>query len=395
MIVGAGPVGAVSALLLGRRGVSVTLIEGRHALSTLSQASTFHPSTLDLLATEGIDLAADPDAVRVTSIQWRDNNGEIRTEVDYRLLESSTGHPFRIHLDQQALLDRLALLLAAEPRIVVRTGLTALGVDPSGPSAVVSTDDGRPFTVDADSVVGCDGSHSTVRTSAGFGFTASEYPTGAIRAHLTRDLAELMPPTREGRPLSGLCYFRGGGDGVSVLQMADTSRLIVRTTHPSGDLERLRNAVERATPWHVGDLGIDRIDSYRLTRGVADGYLCDRGPVMILGDAAHVTSTAGGLNMNCGLHEAFALMPVLADFLLGRTGWNSVADVAEIRRTYVVQEVIPRSEWRVKGLQDPSRTALREHLDDIDLLARDAEAARRFLVRAALLDSPLTPVRAE
>lgn len=389
VIVGAGPVGALSALLLARRGVSVTLIEARPTLTTESRASTFHPSTLDLLAVEGIELSDDPDAVRVSSIQWRDNRGEIRAEIDYRLLEGITRHPFRIHLEQQALLDRLAVLLAAEPRILFRPGLTATHLDPTGPSVTVSSEGDRDRTVAADVILGCDGSRSTVRAAAGVGFRASEYPTGAIRAHITGNLDELMPPSA--RPLSGLCYFRGGDDGVSTLRMARNTRLIVRTTNQDDHFRRLSEAVANATPWTIDEIPIDRIDCYRLSRGVADRYLSGRGPIVILGDAAHVTSTAGGLNMNCGIHDAFALMPVLADWLTGDGDLDSVAKLAEIRRDYLVREVIPRSERRVRGLQEPDDTELKEHLDDINRLAANPEEARRFLVEASLLDTPMTP----
>lgn len=395
VIIGAGPVGALSALLLARRGVSVELIEAHATLTTESHASTFHPSTLDLLAAEGIELTNHPDAVRVKSIQWRDNRGQIRAEVDYRLLDGITRHPFRIHLEQQALLDRLAILLAAEHRISFRPGLTATNVDPTGPSVTVSSEGGRDHTLTAGVIIGCDGSRSAVRAAAGIGFPSSEYPTGAIRAHMTEDLAELMPPNRGEQSLSGLCYFRGKGDGVSTLRMARSTRLIVRTTHHDDDFRRLSEAVANATPWSIDDFSIDRIDNYRLNRGVADCYLARLGPVLILGDAAHVTSTAGGLNMNAGLQDAFALMPVVADWLHGETALESIAEVAALRREYLEHQVIPRSERRVKGLQELDSAALKEHLDDIDHLAADPDAGRRFLIEASLLDMPLTPAGAQ
>lgn len=396
VVVGAGPVGALSALLLARRGISVTLIESRTTLATESHASTFHPSTLDLLHAEGIDLSADPEAVRVTSIQWRDNRGAIQAEIDYRLLDGRTLHPFRIHLEQQALLDRLAALITADHRISFQPGLTATGLDPDTTGVTVSPEDGRDHTVRADVVIGCDGSHSIVRAAAGIGFRAVEYPTSAIRAHVRQDLAVLMPSTPQTGELAGLCYFRGGGDGVSALRMARSTRLIVRTTHSESDFGRVRAAVTNATPWSVDDLAIERIDTYRLSRGVADRYVSRFGPVLVLGDAAHVTSTAGGLNMNSGIQDAFALMPALADWLHGRAELDSVEKIAELRRNYVVEEVIPRSERRVRGLQDPGHTAFREHLDDISRLAADPDAARQFLIEASLLDTPLqldTPLK--
>ena len=126
---------------------------------------------------------------------------------------------------------------------------------------------------------------------------------------------------------------------------------------------------------------------------MAKSYLCERGPVLILGDAAHVTSTAGGLNMNSGIHDAFALMPVVADWLHRRVGRSALELLAASRRNYLLREVIPRGERRVRGLQDPDRDSLNGHLADLDQLSADSAAARQFLIEASLLDTPLTAVR--
>lgn len=390
VVVGSGPVGALSALLLAARGVAVTVLDQGPGLTTRSQASTFHPSTLDLLTSIGIDLLTDPNAIRVTAVQWRDRSGQLLAEVDYRLIESLTAHPLRIHLDQQALLDRCAALIATEHLIAVHSGTTVVDLDPQRPRVTVSTADGARRDISADIVIGCDGAHSVVRTAAGIGFPVAEYPTGAIRAFASADMADLAQAVDPTGSLSGLCYFRGGHDGVSMLRMSEHTRLVVRTTGEHDDADRFRQALSRATPFTVDDLRIEEMSSYRLRRGVASDYLGDTGPVLILGDAAHVTSTAGGLNMNAGLHDAFALMPTVADWLHGRAERQDVSKIAGMRRRHLIDEVIPRTERRVRGLQDSDSEALDHHLADIGRLAVDPAAARRFLIEASLLDAPVT-----
>ncbi|KLO35643.1 FAD-dependent oxidoreductase [Mycobacterium haemophilum] len=388
VVVGAGPVGALAALLLAKSNVAVTLVERNDKLITASQASTFHPSTLDLLRTLGIELASDPDAVAVTSVQWRDNRGDIRAELDYRLLADLTNHPFRIHLDQQALLDRAAQLIAAEPAIELRAGVAAIDLNPARPSVTTLTNNGQRQIITADVIIGCDGSHSLIRQLAGIPMLVRNYPTVALRAHAHADLAALLP-TQAPPPLSGLCYFRGNDDGVSALRMKTATRLIVRSANSQPDRRRVADAVANATPWKAGDLAIDRIDSYPLGRGVVDSYLSDLGSVVVVGDAAHVTSTAGGLNMNSGIHDAFAVMPALADWLHRRIDKSVVARITEARRQYLLNEVIPRSERRVRGLQDDDLHRFTTHLDDIATLAENCDAAKQFLIEASLLDTPL------
>ncbi|MCV7199757.1 FAD-dependent oxidoreductase [Mycobacterium angelicum] len=388
VIVGAGPVGVVAALLLAGNDVDVTLLERNEELVTTSHAATFHPSTLDLLQTLDIDLAAAPGAITVTSLQWRDNRADIRAELDYRLLSELTKHPFRIHLDQQALLDRAAGLLAADPAIDFHCGAAIVNLDPELPSVTVLVNDGRHHTITADVVIGCDGSHSLTRRLAGIALAVRNYPTTALRAYARADLAALLPASAA-RPLSGLCYFRGEDDGLSTLRMAADTRLIVRSTGERPDAVRVAQAIANATPWAAYDLAIDRVESYQLGRGVVDSYLSGLGPVLVIGDAAHVTSTAGGLNMNSGLHDAFALMPAVADWLHRRVDKSVVAGIAETRRHYLLEHVIPRTERRVRGLQDNEHGSLATHLDDVASLTGDRDKARQFLIEASLLDTPL------
>ena len=45
-------------------------------------------------------------------------------------------------------------------------------------------------------------------------------------------------------------------------------------------------------------------DIYGVAKRVAARY-CE-GRIVLAGDSAHVTNTRGGMNMNCGIHDAFA-----------------------------------------------------------------------------------------
>lgn len=388
VIVGAGPVGALAALLLARHGVRVTLLERNSRLLSVSQASTFHPSTLDLLRSQGIDLAAHPAATKVTSLQWRGPDGAVLADLDYRLLTGLTNHPFRIHLEQQLLLDQLAELIDGAPGIDFRCATEVVALDPARPAVTVVAADGQSRTLTADVIIGCDGSQSLIRQQAGIELSVRPYPTRALRAYVATDLTALLPESAP-RPLSGLCYFRGGGDGVSALCVGGLTRLIVRGSPGQQEARRLAEAVAKATPWEMDALAVHRIDSYRLGCGVVDSYFSDLGPVVVIGDAAHVTSTAGGMNMNSGIHDAFAVMPALAGRLRGGTDPLRVAHVAAARRQYLLEAVIPHTERRVRGLQDLNAKAAATDLHDLDHLVADREARRRFLIEASLLDSPM------
>lgn len=387
VVVGAGPVGALSALLFVKHQVSVTLIERHAAPRTQSRASSFHPSTLDLLKPLGIQLDAHPNAVKVPAIQWRNGRGELKTQFDYDRIRDLTQHPFRIHLEQQSLLDDLANLIAQEPDIETLYGTTVTDLDLAKLGVMALSPEGRKHGVQGDIVVGCDGAHSTIRRLAGIPFPVTEYPTHALRAEVKGDLSDRLKDKTLG-PLSGVCYFRDQEDGVSLIKMHDVTRLIVRAKNGQPDIQRFAEALLHATPWNYETLAIDNIETYRLRRGVVADYLCPQAKVIVLGDAAHQTSTAGGLNMNSGIHDAFALIPVLAQWIKGRGDRARVEDIAQQRRRYLLDHVIPRSERRVQGLQDPIERSVKESLMDLRQIGSDPFAIRQYLIEASLLDAP-------
>ena len=68
-VVGGGPVGLVTALLLARAGFSTAVLEKTADVETDLRASTFHPPTLDLL--DDIGLGQALIAQGLVSPQWQ------------------------------------------------------------------------------------------------------------------------------------------------------------------------------------------------------------------------------------------------------------------------------------------------------------------------------------
>ena len=114
-------------------------------------------------------------------------------------------------------------------------------------------------------------------------------------------------------------------------------------------------------------------------------YLCGR--VLFAGDAAHLTSTAGGLNMNAGIHDAVEIGQVLAAVLGGFTAPAALDAWAWRRRTVLVNRVIPRSEARVAGVQDRDNTKLAAAMAGLRAIAGDPESTRAYLAQASMLDT--------
>ncbi|MGW8604133.1 FAD-dependent oxidoreductase [Streptomyces sp. NPDC055893] len=406
-VVGAGPVGLTAALVLARTGVRVTLLESRETLATESRASTFHPSTLDLLDELGVAAALRRQGRTVDRVQWRDLDGFVHAELDYSLLAGHTGHPYRLHVEQARLTPLLLAELTATGLADIRFGTTVTGADHIGGGGTggetgggagggvrLRTEDaaGRVTVTRHPYVLAADGSRSALRELAGLPGTAEEYPDYALRVVTATPLDELVPG------LAPLSYVRDTRASFSALGMPDHWRLIFRI--PRGTdrdavlaPEAVRARVEQALPGAAGKaVRIDDAHTYRLARFLLPRYRAGR--VLFAGDAAHLTSTAGGLNMNCGIHDAVETGRALASVLRGDAPGEAALDAAlERRRSVVETAVIPRSEARTAGLD--SAAELQARLASLRRTAADPRSAVDYLLKASLLDVAPRPLKGD
>ncbi|WP_031523639.1 FAD-dependent oxidoreductase [Streptomyces sp. NRRL F-5123] len=389
VVVGAGPVGLTAALVLAQGGVPVTVLESDPALSTASRASTFHPATLDLLDELGVAAALRAEGRTVHEIQWRDLEQRLLHRMSYDALTGRTAHPYRVHVEQSRLTPLLLAALEAHPHAEVCFSSTVFDVRPWGNDAVrlwIDGPAGLRAPLDAGYVVAADGSRSTVRTALRLPSRATEYPWYALRVVTATALDGLLPD------LGPLAYVRDPRQSFSVLGMPDHWRLIFRLPAdvPRGQVTERRAVgalLERALPSCAGQLDVTDAHTYRLASYVLPDYQVGR--VLFAGDAAHLTSTAGGMNMNCGLHDAVAWGRALTQVHHGEADPGLLDRVAAERRAVVKHKVIPRSEARTAGIDDAD--GLHRALDGIGRIAADPGRVTDYLHAASLLDCAPLP----
>src|SRR5580704_14476204 len=99
-IAGAGPVGLIAAAALVRAGVPVTVLEGSPALSRESRASTFHPSTLDMLDDLGLAEALVATGLIAPRVQYRTRRDGVIAAFDFAGIADVTRHPYRLQSEQ-------------------------------------------------------------------------------------------------------------------------------------------------------------------------------------------------------------------------------------------------------------------------------------------------------
>ncbi|USQ80129.1 FAD-dependent monooxygenase [Ornithinimicrobium faecis] len=379
LIAGAGPVGLFAALRLAQQGVDVLVVEAEPTLGTVSKASTFHPSTLDLLDEAG---AADEllhQGVLVDEIQWRDLDATILASIPFSLLAEHTAYPYRLHAEQTLLTPILLRQLRAINTDSVRfsSRCESLVQDSDGVSATIATADGS-YTVKSPFLLAADGAHSEVRKQLGIDFPGQAYESRALRVITKEDLREHLPG------LSGITYVRDARQSCSLLQMRDHWRFIFRVADKSSDAEALEpSTVRQLVDTVAPGVSISMAEVYSNRAHVASSTVLGR--VALIGDSAHVTTTAGGMNMNCGLHDAYAMARATAQALDG-SPLAAFEDAGDERRRVVRDVIVPRTESRAAG-SDGDTDALTMAIAAAKALAEDPHRAFTFLYEASLFDT--------
>ncbi|MCY3815253.1 MAG: NAD(P)/FAD-dependent oxidoreductase [Gammaproteobacteria bacterium] len=376
LVAGAGPVGLVTALLLARAGVRVRVFEKREALSRASRASTFHPPTLAILDELGLaDTAVNAGRI-VREIQYLDGAHRMLAQFDMSLLDTETPFPFRLHYEQADLTRDIVGALRGLPNAEVTFGAEVVGAETAGSqvSADIRLAAGRE-KVAGSWLFAADGARSAVRESLGIQFDERPYETRVLRVMTRQDLDSVVPG------IAPLSYVFNDEGSCSLLEMPDCWRIILRV--PEGVSER--QALDR--DWRSEQLGrffslsdlreqdFVSTDIFAVSSALAGENRAGR--IFLVGDAAHLTNTRGGMNMNCGIHDAYAIAGALIDTLRGGRA-SMLERRAEERHEIARNELIPRTDHRVARAGD----WLREVRD----CAGDPIRSREFLRSASMLD---------
>ncbi len=325
LVVGAGPVGLLTAYRLRSLGLSCLVVEQRQEPSRASRASTFQPAILDRLASLGLLSQLLPQGHQVGLLRHLElPSGQCR-DLSFTCLQGHTQHPFRLHLEQHwlcaLLLQRLAQLQpSAQPAVCWGQQLVALGNNPAPDrhepieAWVLGSQQGaRPRMLTARWLVAADGAHSTVRHRLQLPFAGHDLPEPVLRLMLSQ------LPQAVSEQLAGLTYIHHPFGSLSALRMRTDWRLILRPS--AADIEPAltddRWARQRLAQIFAGFSEFSAwqslpmvMDHYRVSQRCVHVRQQDR--CLLIGDAAHITNTRGGLNMNFGLLEGLELAETLA-----------------------------------------------------------------------------------
>jgi 2,4-dichlorophenol 6-monooxygenase len=364
LVIGGGPVGLVSSLLLSDLGVAHVVVERRDGSSRLPKAHYLNTRTMEILDAAGVaGEVHEAGAGKPGGLAWYTSlapDGELVMRLDGfgsgALAERYARDSACVsgNLPQKHLEPRLRH--AAEKRnpgnVRFEHEVVSLASDAEGVSAVVNSAGGRS-EIRARYAIAADGGR-TAGNAVGISMAGLPPLGRAVALHFAADLSDVL---REDDDSWIRLINRVAPDGtmleVALVAMGPArwdrrcEEWVLNVIGPADDASTDTSWDDAAATATIREmLGLPDLELTMIASGgwTIESVLADRyraGRVFVAGDAAHRFPPTGGLGLNCGIADAHNLAWKLAAVLQGR-GADALLDSYERERRPVAVRNI---EW--------------------------------------------------
>lgn len=330
-IVGAGPIGLVTALDLARFGVPSVILEQEQQVSHGSRAIVLTRRSMEILQQLGLHAP-----FLAKGLQWSHGRSFFRGREVYRMVmphDPDDRFLPALNLQQQYIEEYLVEFCERNPLIELCWGQKVVGLTQTAAGALLRLDAGDDrYELEVPWVVAADGGRSTIRRLLGLRMEGRSYAGNFVIADIK---ARIDLPTER------LCYFDppwNPGNNVLVhRQPDDIWRIDFRL--PDGEspeqalepaklrerIERVLEMIGRPTGWELDWATVYTANTLTLPEYV-------HGRVVFTGDAAHLLPIFGVRGANTGLQDCNNLAWKLA--FVAR-GWSALA----LLRSYSTERV--------------------------------------------------------
>jgi 3-(3-hydroxy-phenyl)propionate hydroxylase len=330
-----------AAALLARHGVPVTLFERESDVVAIPRAVHFDEEVMRIFhhTCFGEDVAAATNPIQGMKLVDR----SLRTLVSFAR-EGRGRHGFSrsYAFDQPELERAMRATLAQQPLVTTRMGTTVEAVEPLRDGCVRVTVQSRQTgaleALETRAVLACDGARSRTRTFVGTDFEDLGFEARWLVVDVATD-AELglfegcLQVADPERPTT---YFQTGGG-------RHRWEIMLQEGETADEMTREARVRELLAPWlgpATSTATLRRRAVYTFHSLVARRFR--RGPVFLLGDAAHQTPPFIGQGLGAGVRDAANLTWKLAAVLGGRAR-PELLDTYEIERRPHVRSVIQQA----------------------------------------------------
>jgi 2-polyprenyl-6-methoxyphenol hydroxylase-like FAD-dependent oxidoreductase len=381
LIVGAGPVGQILALLLSQRGLQVSVVERWAQPYPLPRAVAMSHDVQRVLRQLGLaeELAAmlEPWGQDGHRFVLQDASGRTLAESGVTL-DSESGLANMSGFSQPELEQLLEGRVQADPLIAQHRGFTleSLSDNGSGVTATIRAHtglapipDGELRTLRAAYAVGCDGANSTVRSLLGLEMT----DLGFNRDWLVVDVVPHTPPAW----LPFACQRLGPVRSTTLVPAGPGRRrweFMIMPTDDQDSVDTEENAWRLLEPWRIHPGNAELVRQARYTFRGRWATQWRRGRVVLAGDAAHQMPPFMGQGFNSGVRDAANLAWRLA-LLVNGEGRDSLLDDYVAERSTQVAQIVEQTVLigQMFCMTDPEECAQRDagltSLADLDIQA--------------------------
>ena len=383
LVAGAGPVGLVVAVYLAQHEVPVTVLEAEPTLPETLRASTFHPPTLDMLASTGVLDAFLAMGLKAPTLQYREREGCI-AEFDFARIADVTAHPYRLQCEQFKLNRLLHEKLATLPGAEVRFSSEVTGVEEDGTSVTaVVGQGGGTSRFRGRYLVGADGARSNVRKALDIPFEGFTWPERFLV------VSTPFPFDEHFDRLAPVSYFADPEEWFFLLRVPGLWRAMFPTSPEESDEEvlgdasierRLQSIITTGQPYAVRHRTL-----YPVHQRVAARYR--QGRAFLAGDAAHINNPLGGMGMNGGIHDGYNLAERLARVCNGEAPDSELDGYERQRRPIALEYANAHSTRNKQNLEarDPERQ--QEFRRRMRETATDPKKAYDYLLQVSMIAS--------
>ncbi|MDQ2758114.1 MAG: bifunctional 3-(3-hydroxy-phenyl)propionate/3-hydroxycinnamic acid hydroxylase [Actinomycetota bacterium] len=380
LVVGGGPVGLLTAVLLGQAGLQVAVVERWAQRYPLPRACTIDHEALRILQAAGIMAEHanlfEPSRGERGGYQFRNGDGELLQAIDWnRPAESGWANTNGFHQpDLEAVLEEVA---AAAPGVTVHRGwaFTDTSEDDAGTTSRLKATDVPTVvsTVRSRWLVGADGANSTVRTHLGIEVGDSGFEAD----WLVVDYRPLVEETWDAFVVQ-YCDPRQPATAVRSGPGRRRFEFMRRADVTPEEMGREATAWALMAPWGVTPetAELERHAVYTFRGRWARTWQVGR--TFLAGDAAHLMPPFMGQGLCAGLRDVRALAWRLS-LVHRRLADPAILDSYGPERAGHVREIIDAAvdAGRIICELDPARAA-----------ARDAEMRRELSDPGAVKEPP-------
>ncbi len=356
VVVGGGPVGLTTALELAHHGVASLLVEPRTVVDhSRPRAKTTSARSMELFRRTGA--AAEIRSRAAIPAEWSDEVRFCTTAAGHEitrlsgvlgleLIDSDLTAEAAQQVTQSAVEETLRAMLERDPLVSTHYGSHVVAVDLTGDRPRVSIEDahGAVDVVEADYVIGADGSRSVVRAALGARYEGAA--AGRPNVNITFRSAQLESLLPE-RPAIHHWVLNPEFPGVVGPLSLDGEWWAISTGTASIADDDEAAAIVRGLVGADIDVDVLATDPWQARMLLADSY--GSGRVYLVGDSAHQNPPWGGHGYNTGVGDAVNLAWKVAAVL---HGWATpdLLESYEAERKPIAQQTIDLAAGNLRAL---------------------------------------------